>query len=445
MCSKTRKFCLYGECQNRVQHERKLTLFYRDMGLETFRQNVTFNPTIKTKLTDSILDMISKERNGEKIDRILIKNILRMLIDLSIYVDLFETKFFKETQDLYRLESDQNVQELKVYEYLTYIDKRLNEENERLASYLDHSTAKKLIATVEKELIQNHLDKLLKMNFEKLFEESQLDFLKLAYTQFNRVPDGTPKLCTQFNIFVKNKGKSIVNSAGEKDKTMIQELLTFKDQMDKIIFDCFEKSNRFMNSLKEAFEYFINQRTNKPAELIAKFVDAKLRAGNKESSEEELEKLLDKVMVIFRFIHGKDIFEAFYKKDLAKRLLVGKSASVDAEKSMLLKLKQECGSAFTSKLEGMFKDMELSRELIPNFKQYLNNVNPKASIDMTVYILTTGYWPTYQPMDVIVPCYLVEYEEIFNKFYLSKHMGRKLQWQRNLGNMVLKAHFDSVS
>lgn len=33
------------------------------------------------------------------------------------------------------------------------------------------------------------------------------------------------------------------------------------------------------------------------------------------------------------------MFEAFYKKDLAKRLLVGKSASVDAEKSMLSKLK----------------------------------------------------------------------------------------------------------
>lgn len=37
---------------------------------------------------------------------------------------------------------------------------------------------------------------------------------------------------------------------------------------------------------------------------------------------------------------GKDVFEAFYKKDLAKRLLLGKSASVDAEKSMLSKLKQ---------------------------------------------------------------------------------------------------------
>lgn len=45
-------------------------------------------------------------------------------------------------------------------------------------------------------------------------------------------------------------------------------------------------------------------------------------------------------------IAGKDVFEAFYKKDLAKRLLLGRSASVDAEKSMLSKLKQ--GFAFTS-------------------------------------------------------------------------------------------------
>jgi len=35
---------------------------------------------------------------------------------------------------------------------------------------------------------------------------------------------------------------------------------------------------------------------------------------------------------------GKDIFEGFYKKDLAKRLLLGKSASIDAEKSMISKV-----------------------------------------------------------------------------------------------------------
>jgi cullin-4 len=102
-------------------------------------------------------------------------------------------------------------------------------------------------------------------------------------------------------------------------------------------------------------------------------------------------------LILFRFIHGKDVFEAFYKKDLAKRLLVGKSASVDAEKSMLLKLKQgkiqfresslifffflECGNVFTSKLEGMFKDMELSKDIMTAFDQVRHENRTKRCVD----------------------------------------------------------------
>ena len=62
------------------------------------------------------------------------------------------------------------------------------------------------------------------------------------------------------------------------------------------------------------------------------------------------------------------MFEAFYKKDLAKRLLLGRSASTDAEKNMITKLKTECGSQFTNKLEGMFKDVDLSRDIMKSFK-----------------------------------------------------------------------------
>lgn len=52
---------------------------------------------------------------------------------------------------------------------------------------------------------------------------------------------------------------------------------------------------------------------------------------------------------------GKDVFEAFYKKDLAKRLLLGRSASMDAEKLMISKLKAGCGGNFTANIEGMFR------------------------------------------------------------------------------------------
>ncbi|XP_030162365.1 cullin-4B-like [Lynx canadensis] len=125
-----------------------------------------------------------------------------------------------------------------------------------------------------------------------------------------------------------------------KDKTMVQALLDFKDKIDFIIEASFLKNEKIIVAMKDAFETFINKRPNKPAELLAKYVDSKLRTGNKEATDEELEELLAKVVILFRFIHEKDVFEAFYKKDLAKRLLLDKSASVDAEKSMLCKLKQ---------------------------------------------------------------------------------------------------------
>jgi hypothetical protein len=57
----------------------------------------------------------------------------------------------------------------------------------------------------------------------------------------------------------------------EKDKTMVQELLDFKDKVDHIIDTCFLKNEKFINAMKEAFETFINKRPNKPAELIGMF------------------------------------------------------------------------------------------------------------------------------------------------------------------------------
>ena len=49
-------------------------------------------------------------------------------------------------------------------------------------------------------------------------------------------------------------------------------------------------------------------------------------------------------MCLSRYINGKDVFEAYYKKDLAKRLLLKKSTSHNLERSMIQKLKAECGS-----------------------------------------------------------------------------------------------------
>lgn len=422
-----------------------------DMGLELFRIHIISDPRVQSRTVDGLLMLIEAERKSDAIDRSLLKSLLRMLSDLQIYQQIFEDRFLRATNDFYASEGQRLMEEFEVHDYLVYVDKRLREENDRVLHYLDHTTKWPLIHSVEKQLISNHMSEILKRGIEQLLDEKRHSDLHLLHTLLGRVKEGHSELCQRFNENIKKKGKVIVTDP-EKDKAMVQDLLDFKESMDVVVRDCFNKNEKFTNSLKEAFENFINIRANKPAELIAKFVDSKLKAGNKESTEEELERLLDRIMVLFRFINGKDVFEAFYKKDLAKRLLVGKSASVDAEKAMLSKLKQECGAGFTSKLEGMFKDMELSKELMLPFKQYLQQQGKnrreedceELRVDMSVNILTQGYWPNYTPMEVVMPASMVKLQQHFTNFYLAKHSGRKLQWQPNLGHCVLKAYFPGV-
>ena len=55
------------------------------------------------------------------------------------------------------------------------------------------------------------------------------------------------------------------------------------------------------------------------------------------------------VVRLFCYLSDKDIFAEFYKKQLAKRLLLARSSSDDAERAMIAKLKLRCGAQFTSK------------------------------------------------------------------------------------------------
>uniref|UniRef100_A0A3B3HAS0 Cullin 4B n=1 Tax=Oryzias latipes TaxID=8090 RepID=A0A3B3HAS0_ORYLA len=366
-----------------------------DMGLELFRFYIISDLKVQSKTINGILLLIERERNGEAIDRSLLRSLLSMLSDLQIYQDSFEQRFLEETNRLYAAEGQRLMQEREVPEYLHHVSKRLEEEADRVITYLDQSTQKPLIATVEKQLLGEHLTATLQKGLTQLLDENRIQDLSLLYQLFSRVRGGVQVLLQHWIEYIKAFGSTIVINP-EKDKTMVQELLDFKDKVDHIMDVCFIRNEKFVNAMKEAFETFINKRPNKPAELIAKHVDSKLRAGNKEATDEELEKMLDKIMIIFRFIYGKDVFEAFYKKDLAKRLLVGKSASVDAEKSMLSKLKHGV-------LKPAVAHPHKHTEKYFKNKVMQNCQNIPGNIELTVNILTMGYWPTYVPMEVHLP------------------------------------------
>ena len=52
-----------------------------------------------------------------------------------------------------------------------------------------------------------------------------------------------------FFFFFQKQGTSIVLDP-EKDKSMVQDLLDFKEQLDSIIEDAFMKSEKFVNAMK---------------------------------------------------------------------------------------------------------------------------------------------------------------------------------------------------
>ncbi|KAJ6416840.1 hypothetical protein OIU84_002677 [Salix udensis] len=411
-----------------------------DMGLQLFRKHLSLSPEVEHKTVTGILRMIERERLGESADRSLLDHLLKMFTSLGIYAESFESPFLECTSEFYASEGMKYMQQSDVPDYLKHVESRLNEEQDRCNIYIDASTKKPLIATAEKQLLECHISAILDKGFMMLMDGHRIKDLETMYSLFLRVNSLEP-LRQALSMYIRRTGQGMVMDE-EKDKDMVSSLLEFKASLDSVWEESFSKNEGFCITVKDAFEHLINLRQNRPAELIAKFLDDKLRAGNKGTSEEELEGTLDKVLVLFRFIQGKDVFEAFYKKDLAKRLLLGKSASIDAEKSMISKLKTECGSQFTNKLEGMFKDIELSKEINESFKQSSQaRTKLPSGIEMSVHVLTTGYWPTYPPMDVRLPHELNVYQDIFKEFYLSKYSGRRLMWQNSLGHCVLKAEF----
>lgn len=117
-----------------------LFFMFRDMGLDLFRNHIAMNSTVQKRTVDGLLVLIEKERNGDAVDRTLLKSLLRMLSDLQIYQEAFEDKFLTATKNLYQAEGQKKMQELDVPDYLQHVDKRLAEENERLLHYLDPVT-----------------------------------------------------------------------------------------------------------------------------------------------------------------------------------------------------------------------------------------------------------------------------------------------------------------
>ncbi|XP_062191598.1 cullin-3B-like [Phragmites australis] len=420
-----------------------------DLGLELWRDTIVRSPMIQGRLLDTLLELIHRERMGEVINRSLMRSTTKMLMDLgsNVYQDDFERPFLEVSASFYSGESQQFIECCACGEYLKQAERRLNEESERVSQYMDIKTNEKITAVVVKEMLANHMQRLILMENSGLVNmlvEDRYEDLTRMYSLFHHVPDGHTTIRSVMTSHIKVTGKSLVTDPERlKDPVdFVQRLLNDKDKYDNIINVSFSNDKSFLNALNSSFEHFINLNNRSP-EFISLFVDDKLRKGVKEANEEDLETVLDKVMTLFRYLQEKDLFEKYYKQHLAKRLLSGKATSDDSERSMLVKLKTECGYQFTSKLEGMFTDLKTSQDTTQGFYASTSDVADAPTI--SVQILTTGSWPTQPCSTCNLPPEILAVSEKFRAYYLGTHNGRRLTWQTNMGTADIKATFGNGS
>merc|ERR1719411_25220 len=369
----------------------------------------------------------------------------------NVYEEDFESHFLKQSAEFYKIESQKFLEENSASVYIHKVEARINEEAERATHYLDESTEPRIVEVVEEELIKKHMRTIVEMEGSgvvHMLKNNRMDDLACMYKLFGRVSDGHKTVGDCVSRYLREEGKALVTQATDEQSqqtnaiTYVQNLLDLKDRFDKFLLGSFANDPYFKKVIQGDFEYFLNINPRSP-EFLSLFIDDKLKKGVKGLTDVEVEQVLDKSMILFRFLQEKDAFEEYYKRHLARRLLNQKSASDDSEKMMISKLKSECGCQFTSKLEGMFKDMTLSNTVQDEFKTHLNNTNKNLKgVDLTVRVLTTGYWPGQNaPPSITLPRIPQDAFDVFKNFYLAKHSGRVLTLQPSVGTADLNALF----
>lgn len=467
-----------------------------DLGLSLWRANVCQCPPIQQRLAATLLDMVHRERNGDSIDRALVRSTTQMLCDVGagVYAEDFERPFLVASAEFYAQQAQSLLTVCDCPEYLRSAEQRLAEEQERCRAYLDPGTEAKVQAAMEFELLGQHLHTLLDMpssGLVSMLMHDRLDDLARLYGLLRRpgVANGLGALRTGVGAHVRESGRALVlDPEVAKDPCVfVRRLLEEKDKYDAIVQRSFGGDKSFGNAVNAAFEHFVNLNPRAP-EYLSLFVDDLLRKGLKGASEDDSERLLDKAMQLFRFLTEKDVFEKYYKQHLAKRLLGGRTVSDDSERSFIVKLKTECGYQYTSKIEGMFTDMRTSRDTMIQFKQYLETQRTRGGpssgaagavgdggdadaappspareaedspagpstglgdgvdmggVELNVQVLTTGSWPTPPGGPCILPAQLTRCCDVFRQFYLATFTGRRLVWQLNMGSADLRAQFGS--
>ncbi|XP_039162494.1 cullin-1 isoform X1 [Eucalyptus grandis] len=440
-----------------------------EVGLTCFRELVY--QELKVKVSDAVISLIDKEREGEPIDRALLKNIMDIFVEIGMgqmdyYENDFEAALLKDSAAYYYRKASSWISEDFCPDYLLKAEECLKQVKDRISHYLHSSSEPKLLEKVQHELWSVYASRLFEKEhsgYHALLTGDKVENLSRMVRVFSKVPIFLDPLANIFKQHVTDEGTALVKQAedeadsrkankkdvGLQQQVFVRKLIELHDKYVAHVNGRFQNHILLHKAFKEAFEALCNKGVggSSIAELLATFCDDILKKGSSEKlGNEATEEMLEKVVKLLSYISDKDLFSEYYRKKLARRLLFDKSANDDHERSMLTKLKQQCGGQFTSKMEGMVTDLMLAKENQTSFEEYLsNNPNANPGIELTVTVLTTGFWPSYRSFDLNLPAEMVKCVKVFREFYQTKTKHRNLTWIYSLGTCNIIGNFEPRS
>lgn len=371
---------------------------------------------------------------------------------LDMYQEIFEGPFLETSGEFFAREASELLQQSDITCYMEKVTRRLQVEELRTHNFLHVTSVLKVKRCCEEKMITAHLA-WLHAEAEAMIENERRWDLTLLYSLLRTLPYGLAPLIRKFMEHITQQGlQAITPLQGENIHTQfVESILVVHAKYSELIKDVFKSDQAFINALDKACSAIVNHRPvpRQPArapELLAKYCDSLLKKSTKVASEGEIEEKLGQSITVFKYVDDKDVFQKFYARMLARRLIHQQSQSMDTEEVMIDRLKQACGYEFTNKLHRMFTDMSVSADLNAKFTASLRerDVNNQLGIGFVVYVLQAGAWPLSLPPSpgpFHVPQQLEKSVQAFESFYHAQFSGRKLTWLHHLCQGELKFNY----